>query len=169
MERHEYTFDGTSPTIHEDAAVSKECTLAGDVTIEAGVTIWPGAVLRGDANPVRIGEDSAIGDNAVIHGSSTAARALVGHCAVLDDSHVGEAAMVGFNATLSGSSIGARSLVAMGTGVPDGYDVPPDSFVFGTPARVKPLDETDVDRDSIFEQYASGEYAHLTDGHEDLF
>lgn len=169
MERHEYTFEGESPDIHEDASVSRESTLVGDVTVEAGVTVWPGVVLRGDVAPVRLGEGTAIGDNAVLHGSSTEADALVGHAAVLNDSHVGEATLVGFNATLSDATIGAGSLVAMGTVVPEGYDVPPDSFVYGTPARVTPLSEQDIDRDAIFEQFSSGEYAHLTDGHEDLF
>lgn len=169
MERQEYTFEGASPDVHEDAAVSKESTLVGDVTVEAGVTVWPGAVLRGDVAPVRLEEGTAIGDNAVLHGTTTETDALVGHASVLNDSHVGEAALVGFNTTLSDASIGARSLVAMGTVVPDGYEVPPDSFVYGMPARVTPLSERDIDRDAIFEAFSSGEYAHLTDGHEDLF
>lgn len=107
--------------------------------------------------------------NAVLHGSSTEANALVGHAAVLNDSHVGEAALVGFNATLSNATIGARSLVAMGTTVPEGYDVPSDSFVYGTPARITPLSDHDIDRDAVFERFSSGEYAQLTAGHEDLF
>lgn len=169
MDRHEYTFDGASPEIHESAAVSAESTLVGDVTVAAGATVWPGAVLRGDVDAVRLGEGSAVGDNAVLHGTTIEADAMVGHAVVLNESHIGEAAMVGFNATVSGATIGDRSLVAMGTVVPDGYDVPAESFVRGTPARVSPLSETDIDREAVYEQYASGEYAHLIDGHEDLF
>jgi len=47
--------------------------------------------------------------------------------------------------------------------------VPEESFVRGTPAQVTPLSETNIDPEDVFEDYASGEYAHLTDGHEDLF
>jgi carbonic anhydrase/acetyltransferase-like protein (isoleucine patch superfamily) len=94
---------------------------------------------------------------------------MVGHGAVLNDSHVSEGSMVGFNATISDATVGAGSIVAMGTVIPPGYDVPEESFVRGTPARVTPLAETDIDRDAVFEEYATGEYAHLTEGHDDLF
>lgn len=169
MNSHEYSYDGTGPDVHDEAAVSRETTLVGDVTVEANVTVWPGAVLRGDVGPVRLESGSAIGDNAVLHASTVGESGMVGHGAVLNDSHVERGAMVGFNATVSDATIGAESLVAMGTVVPSGYDVPPESFVRGTPARVTPLAETDIDRDAVFEQFASGEYAHLTEGHEDLF
>lgn len=169
MDSREYTFEGTSPDVHETASVSRESTLVGDVAVGPDVTVWPGAVLRGDVGPVRLGDGSAIGDNAVLHASSVGEGSLVGHGAVLNDSEVGDNAMVGFNATISEATIGADSLVAMGTVIPSGYDVPPDSFVRGTPARVTPLSDADIDREAVFENFASGEYAHLTDGHDDLF
>lgn len=169
MDSREYSFEGASPTVHDSAAVSAESTLVGDVTVEADVTVWPGVVLRGDVGPVRLGAGSAIGDNAVLHDSTVESEGMVGHGAVLNESGVGAEAMVGFNATVSEATIGARSLVAMGTVIPSGYEVPPESFVRGTPARVTPLAETDIDRESVFEQFGSGEYAHLRDGHDDLF
>lgn len=169
MDSREYSFEGAGPDVHPEASVSRESTLAGDVTVESGVTVWPGVVLRGDVSPVRLGQGSAIGDNAVLHGSTVGEDGMVGHGAVLNDSDVGDGAMVGFNATVSESTIGDRSLVAMGSVIPPGYDVPPDSFVRGTPARVTPLEETDIDRDAVFEEFASGEYAHLVEGHAELF
>lgn len=169
MERHKYTFEGISPETHTEASVSVESTLIGDVTVAANATVWPGAVLRGDVDAVRVGEESAVGDNAVLHGTRLEAAAMVGHSAVLNGSYIGEEVMVGANATVSEARIGERSLVAMGTVVPEGYEVPPDSFVRGMPARVTPLSEVDVDRDAVYEQYASDEYGHLVDGHEDLF
>ena len=169
MDSREYSFQGDGPDVHGDATVSRESTLVGDVTVEADVTVWPGVVLRGDVGPVRLGTGSAIGDNAVLHASTVQREGMVGHGAVLNESAVERGAMVGFNATVSDARVGARSIVAMGTVVPSGYEIPPDSFARGTPARVTPLSETDIDRDGVFEQFASGEYAHLVDGHDDLF
>ena len=169
MDSREYTFEGTGADIDASASVSRESTLVGDVTVGPDVTVWPGAVLRGDVGPGELGAGSAIGDNAVLHASTVGESGMVGHGAVLNDSHVGAETMVGFNATVSDATIGPRSIVAMGTVIPPGYEVPAESFARGTPARVTPLAETDIDREGVFEEYASGEYAHLTDGHDDLF
>lgn len=169
MDSRRYTFDREGPSIHETASVSRESTLVGDVAVGPDVTVWPGAVLRGDVGPVRLDGGSAIGDNAVLHASAVGEGGMVGHGAVLNDSRVESGALVGFNATVSEATIGENSIVAMGTVIPPGYEVPPESFVRGTPAQVTPLDETDIEREDVFEEFASGEFAHLTDGHEDLF
>lgn len=169
MDSRKYTYGGTGPTVHPDASVSREATLAGEVVVEAEVTVWPGAVLRGDVAPVELEAGSAIGDNAVLHGSTVGEGGMVGHGAVLNDATVEAGAMVGFNASISESTVGAESIVAMGSVIPPGYEVPPASFVRGTPARVTPLAETDIDRDAVYEQFGTGEFAHLTEGHEELF
>jgi hypothetical protein len=57
----------------------------------------------------------------------------------------------------------------MGTVVPPGYEVPPDSFVRGMPASVTPLSETTINPESVFEAFHSGDYANLAARHEDLF
>jgi len=94
---------------------------------------------------------------------------MVGHGATLNDSIVEDGALVGFNSTVSDATIGAGSIVAMGTVVPPGYEVPPKSFVRGMPASVTPLSETNIDPDSVFEAFSSGDYANLAARHEDLF
>jgi carbonic anhydrase/acetyltransferase-like protein (isoleucine patch superfamily) len=169
MDSRKYTYEGTRPSVHPEASVSREATLAGEVIVGADVTVWPGAVLRGDVAPVEVDAGSAIGDNAVLHGSTVGEDGLVGHGAVLNDATVESRAMIGFNASVSDSTIGAESIVAMGSVIPPGYEVPPASFVRGTPAQVSPLAETDIDRDAVYEQFGTGEYAHLIEGHEGLF
>jgi carbonic anhydrase/acetyltransferase-like protein (isoleucine patch superfamily) len=94
---------------------------------------------------------------------------MVGHGAVLNDSTVADGALVGFNSTVSEATIGAGSIVAMGTVVPPGYEVPPESFVRGMPASVTPLEETKIDPDAVFEAFSSGDYANLAQRHDDLF
>jgi len=169
-DRRKYEFEGVVPNVHDDAHVSRETTLIGDVTVEADASVWPGVVLRGDVGPVRIGRESHVGDNAVLHASSVGTQVMVGHGAVLNDATVQDGALVGFNTTVNtGVTIGARSIVASGTVVPEEYDVPADSFARGVPARVTPLAETTVDAAQIFDAYSSGEYTDLAERHGDLF
>jgi carbonic anhydrase/acetyltransferase-like protein (isoleucine patch superfamily) len=165
-----YDFEGSEPSVHDDARVSNEATLVGDVEIGADASVWPGAVLRGDAAPVRVGEQSHVGDNAVLHGVTVGDRVMVGHGAVLDEARVEDGALVGFNTTVNtGVTVGAESIVASGAVVPEGYEIPADSFARGVPARVTPLAETDVDAEAIFEAYSSGAYTDLAGRHGDLF
>ncbi|MCO8253983.1 gamma carbonic anhydrase family protein [Haladaptatus sp. AB618] len=165
-----YEFEGGEPSIHEEAHVCREATLVGDVTVEADASVWPGAVLRGDAAPVRIGQESHIGDNAVLHASTVGDRVMVGHGAVLNEATIGDGSLVGFNATINtGVHVGERSIVAAGTVTLEEADIPPESFVRGVPAQVTPLSETTIDAADIFESYSSGEYTGLAERHEGLF
>ncbi|WP_254824549.1 gamma carbonic anhydrase family protein [Haloglomus halophilum] len=169
VDSRDYAFEGTEPDIHEDAHVSREATLVGDVTVDADASVWPGVVLRGDVAPVRVGRAAHIGDNATLHGSEVSRGVMVGHGAVLNDTFVAAGAMVGFNSTVTDSTIGTRSIVASGTVVPADYEVPPESFVRGMPASVTPLEETTIDPDEVFEEYHSGAYTNLAERHEELF
>jgi carbonic anhydrase/acetyltransferase-like protein (isoleucine patch superfamily) len=169
MDSREYAFEGTEPDVHGYAHVSRESTVVGDVTVEANASVWPGVVLRGDVGPVRVGRESVVGDNATLHASTVGEKVMVGHGAVLSDATVEDGALVGFNTTISEATIGEGSIVAMGTVVPTGYEVPPRSFVRGTPASVTPLEETDIDPDAVFEAFSSGDYANLAQRHDDLF
>ncbi|WP_255195291.1 gamma carbonic anhydrase family protein [Halorarius litoreus] len=169
MDRREYAFEGAKPDIHEDAHVSRESTLVGDVTVAAGASVWPGVVLRGDVGPVVVGEHAHVGDNASIHASTLGDRVMVGHGAVVNDSEVGADTLVGFNATLDEAVVGERCVVATGTVVPEGMSIPDESFVRGVPASYTPLSETTVDVDTLFETYQSGGYTDLAARHEDLF
>ncbi len=169
VDSRNHAFEGTTPEIHGYAHVSQEATVVGDVTIDSNASIWPGVVLRGDVAPIHIGHQSHIGDNAVLHGSSVGDHVMIGHGAILNDTTVEHGSLVGFNSTLSDSTIGERSIVAMGTVVPEGYEVPPESFVRGMPASVTPLEETNIDPESVFEAYSSGDYTNLAQRHDDLF
>lgn len=165
-----YEFEGAEPSVDPDARVSREATLVGDVTIEAEASVWPGVVLRGDVGPVRVGQGSHVGDNAVLHVVAVGEGVMVGHGAVINDATIEDGALVGFGTTVNTDvTIGARSLVASGTVVPEGYTVPPESFVRGVPATVSPLAETEVDAEAIFDAYSSGEYTDLAERHTDLF
>ncbi|MHC3436995.1 gamma carbonic anhydrase family protein [Natrialbaceae archaeon A-gly3] len=170
VDSRRYEFEGVGPAIDEDAHVSREATLIGDVTVEADASIWPGVVCRGDVGPVVIGESTHVGDNATLHASKLGERVMCGHGAVLNEAIVEDGALVGFNATLnSGVEVDERSIVASGTTVPEGYDIPPESFVRGVPATVSPLEETTIDPEEISEEHSSGAYTNLAERHGTLF
>ncbi|WP_226039471.1 gamma carbonic anhydrase family protein [Natrinema sp. DC36] len=170
VDSRRYEFEGERPTIDDGARVSSEATLVGDVRVEADASVWPGVVLRGDIGPVHIGRETHVGDNATIHASRLEAEVMVGHGAVLNETTVEERALVGFNATLNSDvTIGSGSIVAAGTVIPDGYSIPPESFVRGVPAEITPLAETGIDAAEILEEFSSGDYTNLAQRHEELF
>ncbi|WP_440989004.1 gamma carbonic anhydrase family protein [Haloarchaeobius baliensis] len=170
VDRRNYAFESTTPTVHEDAFVARDATLVGDVRVEPDASVWPGVVLRGDVGTVRVGAESHVGDTAVFHASQVGERVMVGHGAVLNDATVETGSLVGINATLnSGATVGERSVVAAGTVLPDGFAVPAESFARGVPATVVPLSETSVDPEEIATAYSSGAYTDLASRHEELF
>jgi carbonic anhydrase/acetyltransferase-like protein (isoleucine patch superfamily) len=147
-------YTGVSPRVAPDAFVAPGATLVGDVTVEAGASIWFAAVLRGDGAAIRIGRDTNVQDGAVLHSDpdfpvrvgahvSIGHRAVVHGCTVEDDCLIGMGAIV-----LNGAVVGRGSLVAAGAVVLEGTAVPPDSLVAGVPAKVKrPV--TDAERERI--------------------
>jgi carbonic anhydrase/acetyltransferase-like protein (isoleucine patch superfamily) len=138
-----YEFEGRRPTIADDAFVAPTATIIGDVTIEAGASVWYGAVLRGDCGPIIVRERANIQDGAVVHcppgvtteigPGVTVAHQCVVHGAVLEEEClVGNAAIV-----LDGARIGARSMVAAHALVTPGAQIPSGVLALGAPARVK--------------------------------
>jgi carbonic anhydrase/acetyltransferase-like protein (isoleucine patch superfamily) len=147
-------WEGIEPQVAPDAFVADGATLVGDVTVEAGASVWFGAVVRGDGAAIRVGPRSNVQDGAVLHsdpdypvtvgaGVSIGHRAVVHGCTVEDDCLIGMGAVV-----LNGAVVGRGSLVAAGAVVLEGTTVPPDSLVAGLPGRVKrPV--TDEERQRI--------------------
>lgn len=136
------TVKGQTPAIHPSARLAENAAVIGDVTLGAGVTVWYGAVLRGDVGPIRVGDGSNIQDNCVLHcGYGTATvlgdHVVVGHGAILHSCVVEDGCLIGMGATvLDGARIGAGSIVGAGALVPPGKVIPPRSLVMGVPGRV---------------------------------
>lgn len=165
----QYAFEGREPDVDGNAHVAREATLVGEVTVKSNASVWPGVILRGDVDPVHVGEQSHVGDNASVHGSHVGDRVMLGHGCVVNDAEVGNGSLVGFNAVVDEATVGERCVVGSGTVVEPGMNIPDESFAAGVPAQVRPLEETTVDVEGVFEQYHSGEYANLAARHGDLF
>ena len=144
-----FEYEGTRPRIADDAFVAPTATVVGDVTIEAGASVWYGAVLRGDDGPIVLRERCNVQDGSVLHSSpgvtteigpgATVAHQCIVHGAVLEDEAlVGNGCVV-----LDGARVGTRSMVAALSLVSPGMQIPPGMFVAGVPAVVKrPLEGT---------------------------
>lgn len=160
--------DGATPTVDETAWVAPNATLVGDVRIHAGASIWYATVLRGDNEPITIGEGSNVQDGCVAHVDhglpmTVGKRVSVGHRAVLHGCIVDDDCLIGMGAVLlNGVHIGAGSMVAAGAVVLQGTDVPPGSLVAGVPGKVRrPL--TDEEKQGLVDN--AERYLTLRDLH----
>ncbi|WP_031467459.1 gamma carbonic anhydrase family protein [Sciscionella sediminilitoris] len=143
-----FSFEGKTPNVHEDAWIAPTATLIGDVTVEAGASVWYGAVLRADFGPIRVEERANVQDNTVIHcasaGTVIGRGATVGHSCVVHEAQVGAGALIGNGSTvLDGATVGEAALIAAGALVPPGAEIPAGMTAMGAPAkRIEPMSET---------------------------
>jgi len=130
------------PVLAATARVAGNAVLVGDVALGEGVSVWYGAVLRGDACAIRIGAGSNIQDLCVLHGGggqplTVGKNVVVGHRALLHSCTVEDGCLVGMGAILlDGCVIGAGSVIGAGALVPPGKRIPPGSLVVGVPGKV---------------------------------
>ncbi len=140
------SLGGRDPQVDPTAFVAGSAEVDGDVGLGPEVTVWYGAVLRGDIAPIRVGRASNIQDACVLHTDhdspcTVGERVTVGHGAILHGCWVGDDALIGMRAAvLSGARIGPGAIVAAGSLVPEGQVVEPGMVVMGVPARpVRPV------------------------------
>lgn len=141
-----------TPIIHPDAYIAPNATVVGNVRIGAGSSVFFGSVLRGDREPIIIGDDTNIQDNCVLHEEfghpvSVGSRVTVGHGAILHSCTVGDETLIGMGAIiLNGAVIGSHCVVGAGALVTQNTVIPDGSLVYGSPAKVKgQLDEAAIE------------------------
>jgi carbonic anhydrase/acetyltransferase-like protein (isoleucine patch superfamily) len=146
-----YSYNGTSPTIHETAMVSPLAIVIGDVEIEEETAVFPNAVIRGDIAKIRIGKYSNIQEQAVLHGGDlyegddlrghlpveVGDYVTLAHGSVVHGCKVGDVSLIGIHATLyDGSTIGGGSIIGLNAAVLENTVIPQRSIVVGVPAKV---------------------------------
>jgi carbonic anhydrase/acetyltransferase-like protein (isoleucine patch superfamily) len=132
--------------------VAPTAAVIGRVTLGRHVSIWFGAVLRGDGNTIEIGDGSNIQDNAVVHIDHDAPANIgkdvtVGHAAVVHGCTVGDGSLIGIGATiLSHAKIGRFCLVGAGALITERKEFPDRSLILGAPAkRVRDITDDEVE------------------------
>ena len=137
-----YRIGDDAPVIHETAYIADGATIIGKVTLGEGVSVWPGAVLRGDNEPIVIGAGSNVQEGAVLHVDPGCPLVLgsgvtIGHQAMLHGCTVDDGALIGIQAViLNGAHIGAKCLVGAGALVTEGKHFEPRCLIIGSPAKV---------------------------------
>ena len=123
----------------------------GDVELGSDVSIWYGAVLRGDTDSITIGSRSNVQDNCVVHCTKgfpveIGENVSVGHGAVVHGCKLDDNVLIGMNATvLNGAHISKNSIVGAGAVVSEGKEFPEGSLILGVPARaVKELSDEQI-------------------------
>ena len=109
-----YELDGVAPKLADGAWVADSAQVMGDVVLGENVSVWFGAVLRGDTEPLTIGHQ------VMLHG-----------CSIGDNSLIGIQAVV-----LNNAKIGRNSIVGAGSVVTEGKEFPDNSLIIGSPAKV---------------------------------
>ena len=120
------------------AWIAPNATVVGDVTLQEDVSIWYGAVLRGDSGAITVGRGTNIQDNCVIHEKTVIGNdCTVGHGAIVHGCTIGDRCMVGMGAmVLTGAVIGDDCLIGAGAVVTGKMNAPAGSVLLGSPAKI---------------------------------
>ncbi len=139
-----YELDGHAPVVPEngDYWVAPGAHVMGKIVLAEGVSVWFGCTLRGDNEPIIVGEGTNIQENCVLHTDmgfplTIGAHCTIGHKAMLHGCTIGEGSLIGMGATiLNGAVIGKGCLIGAGALVTEGKVIPDFSLVMGAPGRV---------------------------------
>ncbi|MDO6963245.1 gamma carbonic anhydrase family protein [Rhizobium alvei] len=149
-----YSLDDTRPTLPDDDRywVAPDAHVIGNVVIGADCGIWFGSVLRGDNEPIVLGEGTNIQEGTMIHTDpgqpvTIGKGCTIGHHAIIHGCTIGDNSLVGMGATvLNGARIGNNCLIGANALVTEGKEFPDNSLIVGSPARVvRTLDEAAVE------------------------
>jgi len=140
------SLNGKTPKIAESAFISEASYIVGDVEIGENSSVWPGAVIRADFGKIKIGKNTIVEDNCVIHSGSPSGVAdvvigddvIIGHGAVTNCRKIGNNVLIGMNSTiLHDAEIGDFCIIAAGSLVGQGMKIPEGKLVVGIPGKVK--------------------------------
>ncbi|HEU4620674.1 MAG TPA: gamma carbonic anhydrase family protein, partial [Burkholderiaceae bacterium] len=148
-----YQLGDRVPDIDPTAYVAESAEVIGTVTLGARASVWPQATLRGDNEPIVVGDDSNVQESAVLHTDPGFACMIgtgvtIGHQAMLHGCTIGDGSLIGIQAVvLNGAKIGRNCLVGAGALVTEGKEFPDNALILGTPARVaRLLSDEDIAR-----------------------
>lgn len=128
--------------VGNDYFIADNATVIGSVIIHNDVSIWFNAVIRGDNDPITIGEGTNIQDGAVLHTDAgipldIGKGVTVGHQAMLHGCTIGENSLIGINAViLNHAKIGKNCIIGANCLITQGKEIPDNSMVLGSPGKV---------------------------------
>ncbi|TAN05931.1 MAG: gamma carbonic anhydrase family protein [Rhodanobacteraceae bacterium] len=167
------TYRGTTPKLGTRVYIDPAATVIGAVELGDDVSVWPGAVLRGDVNRIHVGARSNVQDGAIVHVTHAGpytpgglpcgigADVTIGHGAVIHACTVDDCCLIGMHATLlDGAVVQHHALVGAGALVAPGKTVGAGELWVGNPARrVRKLSDREIEA----LQYSARHYVTLKD------
>jgi len=147
-------FGDQNPKIDPKAYISPQATIVGNVEIGSKVSVWPGAVIRGDLASVRIGEGTCVQDSVVIHAHHEDSPVIIGNnvivgtSAVLHGVYIGDTVNIGEGCVVfDGATLGEGVVLAPGSIVPANVVIPPRSMNSGVPAsQIRELSREEIEK-----------------------
>ena len=136
-----YEYKGRRPTLAATAWVAPSAEVVGEVILGEDVSVWFGAVIRGDNTPIPVGARSNVQEGAMLHSDPHAPLSVgedctIGHHAILHGCRIGDRVLIGMGATvLNGAVIGDECIVGANALVTAGKVFEPGSLIVGSPAR----------------------------------
>ena len=139
-----YSLGGKKPQLPPEGEywVAPTATVIGDVILMPGASVWFGATVRGDNDPITIGRDTNIQDGSVLHSDPGEPLTIgdgvtVGHMVMLHSCEIGDNTLIGIGAVVLGRArIGKNCLIGANTLITEGKEIPDGSLVVGAPGKV---------------------------------
>ncbi len=137
-----YSLGDKHPQLADPVWIADNAIVIGDVRLGANASVWWNAVLRGDNDPITVGEGSNIQDGSVLHTDEGVPLAIgagvtVGHLVMLHGCTIGDGSLIGIKSVvLNHAVIGRECLIGANTLIPEGKVIPDRSLVMGSPGKV---------------------------------
>ena len=177
MNRSLRPYNGITPKLGQRVYIDPAATVIGDVTLGDDVSVWPGAVIRGDMHWIKVGHRTNVQDNAVLHITHASDYnpdgfpltigddVVIGHRAILHGCTLGDRILVGNGAIVNdGAVVHDEAIIGAGCMVPPGKVLESGYVYVGNPAR--PLRPTSEDERKFF-RYSPAHYVELKDEYLD--
>jgi len=145
-----YEFEGLAPIIDPDTFIFDSADIIGEVILEAGVSVWSSATIRGDNAAIKVGRNSNIQESSVLHVDTgipltVGANVTIGHQAMLHGCTIHDGALIGIQAiVLNNARIGRNCLIGAGAIVPEGREIPDNSLVIGVGKILRELTDEEI-------------------------
>lgn len=136
-------LNGKRPETEKVSFIAENATIIGDVKLEEGTTVWYGAVIRGDGDSIRIGKNTNIQDNTVVHVDPDnpvviGENVTIGHSCIIHGCTIGDNCLIGMGSIImNGAKIGDNCLVGAGALITENKEFPSGSKIIGSPAKMK--------------------------------
>ncbi len=139
-----YSLDGHAPTLPDSGNywIAETAAVMGNVSLQEDASVWFGATLRGDNDPITIGERSNIQDGSVLHTDlgcplTIGKNVTVGHMVMLHGCTIGDESLIGIGATVMNRAvIGKNCIIGAHALIPEGKVIPDGSLVMGAPGKI---------------------------------